>query len=343
MDDPNPPPPPPQQYNVEQVRDIVADAVQQAVAAFAQGVEQQELAAQIPHLIPPPPALVQAPDLGKSFVLKPKDYNGDKTKFHSWWRSIILYLRGFQEAPNDQQKIMMVLSFMTEKLAAWFTNTFLKNHSTRLNQYAWAEFARNISMMFTPSSLWRNAEQKLLTMKQGDRELTEEFLVCFQQAIAEAQVNTVLQGRFLINLLRSAAKNSDIEFIERSKSNLIKSDNFNDWVQAIVWASRINEEIEARKRTTRPPTSSQRFYISPNYWGTNPQPFQPRTPPTPSNPTPNTAGVFPGQGASMDISKARAEGKCFHCRKAWPCQEHFRLHTSPQKTMTFRNRQITYV
>ena len=48
--------------------------------------------------------------------------------------------------------------------------------------------------MFAPSSLRRNAEQKLLTMKQGDRELMEEFLVRFQQAIAEAQVNTVLQG-----------------------------------------------------------------------------------------------------------------------------------------------------
>ena len=54
------------------------------------------------------------------------------------------------------------------------------------------------------------------------------------------------------------------------------------------------------------------------------------------------AGVFPGQGAPMDISKARAEGKCFHCGKAWPCQEHFRPRAAPQKTMTFRNRQITY-
>ena len=233
---------------------------------------------------------------------------------------------------------------MTEKSAARFADTFLENHSARLNHYAWEEFAHNISMMFAPSSLRRNAEQKLLTMKQGDRELTEEFLIRFQQAIAEAQINTILQGRFLINLLRSTAKNSDVEFVERSKSNLIKSDNFDDWVQAIAWASRINEEIEARKKTARPApstSSSQCFYVSPNYQGTNPRPFQPRAPTT-SNPTPNTAGVFPGQGAPMDISKARAEGKCFRCGKAWPCQEHFHLRVVPQKTMTFRNRQITY-
>ena len=131
MDDPHPPPP--QQYDAEQVQDMIADAVRRAVAAFAQGIEQQELAARLPHLIPPPPALNQAPNIGKSFVPKPRDYNGDKTKFHSWWRSITLYLGGFQEEPNDQQKIMIVLSFMTEKSAARFADTFLENHSTRLD------------------------------------------------------------------------------------------------------------------------------------------------------------------------------------------------------------------
>ena len=172
----------------------------------------------------------------------------------------------------------------------------------------------------------------------------EEFLVCFQQAITEAQVNIILQGRFLINLLRSAAKNSDVEFVERSKSNLIKLDNFDDWVQAIAWASRINKEIEARKKTTWLITSasSQRFYVSPNYRGTNPRPFQLHASPTTSNLTPNAAGMFSGQGAPIDIFKVRAEGKCFRCGKAWPCQEHFCLRVPPQKMMTFRNRQISY-
>ena len=136
MDDPDAPPPPPpapQQYDADQVRGIVADAVQRAIAAFAQGVEQQDLAARIPHLIPPLPAMNNPPDIGKSFVPKPKDYDGDKTKFHSWWRSITFYLGGFQTEPNNQQKIMMVLSFMTEKSAAHFADTFLENHATHLD------------------------------------------------------------------------------------------------------------------------------------------------------------------------------------------------------------------
>ena len=179
MDDPNPPPPP-QQYDAEQVQVMITDTVRQAITAFAQGVEQQELAACIPHLIPPPPVMTNPSEIGKSFILKPKDYDGDKTKFHSWWRSITLYLGGFQAEPSDQQKIMMVLSFMTEKSVACFTNTFLENHSTHLDQYVWVEFSQNVSMMFAPLSLRHNTKQKLLTMKQGDRKLMEEFLVRFQ-------------------------------------------------------------------------------------------------------------------------------------------------------------------
>ena len=111
---PNVPPPdqpPPQQYDADQVWDIVADVVRWAIAAFTQGVKQQELAAQIPHLIPPPPAMNNPLEISKSFVSKPKDYDGDKIKFHSWWRSIMLYLGGFQTEPSDQQKIMMVHSW----------------------------------------------------------------------------------------------------------------------------------------------------------------------------------------------------------------------------------------
>ena len=44
MDDPGPPPPP-QQYDAEQVQTMITDVVQRAITAFAQGVEQQELAA----------------------------------------------------------------------------------------------------------------------------------------------------------------------------------------------------------------------------------------------------------------------------------------------------------
>ena len=152
MDDPNPPLPP-QQYDADQVQDMIADAVRRAIAAFAQGVEQQELAARIPHLIPPPPVINNPPEIGKLFVPKPKDYNGDKTKFHSWWRSITLYLGGFQAEPSDQQKIMMVLSFMTEKSAAHFADTFLENHSVHLDQYGWGEFIRNVSIMFAVETI----------------------------------------------------------------------------------------------------------------------------------------------------------------------------------------------
>ena len=42
----------------------------------------------------------------------------------------------------------------------------------------------------------------------------------------------------------------------------------------------------------------------------------------------------------MDISKARAEGKCVKCSKPWPCKDHIRKCVICQ--MTFRGQQISY-
>ena len=42
----------------------------------------------------------------------------------------------------------------------------------------------------------------------------------------------------------------------------------------------------------------------------------------------------------MDISKARAEGKCAKCSKLWPCKDHIRKRVIRQ--MTFRGQQISY-
>ena len=55
---------------------------------------------------------------------------------------------------------------------------------------------------------------------------------------------------------------------------------------------------------------------------------------------PNQTGTFRGQGAPLDISKARAEGKCAKCSKPWPCKDHIRKQVICQ--MTFRKQQISY-
>ena len=47
-------------------------------------------------------------------------------------------------------------------------------------------------------------------------------------------------------------------------------------------------------------------------------------------------------GVPMDISKACTEGKCFKCRKPWPCQEHFKPHAWQVRNFQYWGQKIEY-
>jgi hypothetical protein len=55
---------------------------------------------------------------------------------------------------------------------------------------------------------------------------------------------------------------------------------------------------------------------------------------------PNQVGMFGGQGVPMDISKARAEGKCFKCGQPWPCKEHFKPCASQIRSFQYQGQNI---
>ena len=190
--------------------------------------------------------------------------------------------------------------------------------------------------------------------------MIEEFILHFHQCVIKAQYNTGAHGRFLIQILRNAVKQELVEFIEISQVQLIDSNELDDWVHALIQVEWIKTEQKAQKAAStgnsNAPTKSwnanpqnRNNYVSPNYKGKNPianfsankAVTSPIAKPTvPAAIYPNQTGTFGGQGALMDISKARTEGKCAKCSKPWPCKDHIRKHIIRQ--MTFRNQQISY-
>ena len=44
----------------------------------------------------------------------------------------------------------------------------------------------------------------------------------------------------------------------------------------------------------------------------------------------------------MDISKARAEGKCFRCGEPWPCPKHFKPRARQIRSFQYREVNIEY-
>ena len=248
---------------------------------------------------------------------------------------------------------------MKGRLAEWFANMFVDAHN--LEKYSFEEFKWNLSVMFQLANIHRKAKQELASLRQKSSKLIKEFILQFHQCVIKVQYNTGAYGRFLIQILRNAIKQELVEFVEISQVQLIDSDKLDDWVYVLIQAERIKTKQKAWKATStghsnapakswnaNPQNGSN--YISLNYKGKNPianfLANKAVASPTAKSAAlaaihSNQTGIFGGQGALMDISKACTEGKCVKCSKPWLCKDHMRKQVICQ--MTFRNQQISYM
>ena len=134
---------------------LINKAVSKALAA-QEAKKYTTTFPELPKLKSPPAVRSSAPDIGKSFVLKPPYFNGNKKEFLSWWRQLALHLGGYQQTPSNMQKIMIALSLMKGGSAERFTNMFVDSHN--LEEYSFEEFKWNLSVMFQPADIRRKAE-----------------------------------------------------------------------------------------------------------------------------------------------------------------------------------------
>ena len=130
-----------------------------------------------------------------------------------------------------------------------------------------------------------------------------------------------------------------MEFVEISQVQLIDSDELDNWVHTLIQAEQIKTEQKAQKAilTGHSDTLAKSWnanpwnrsnYVGLNYKGKNPianflankATASPTAKPAmPAIIHPNWTGIFGGQGAPMDISKA-----CAKCSKLWLCKDHMR-------------------
>ena len=256
---------------------------------------------------------------------------------------------GFEAAPNSHQKILIILSTITEGSAVVFANNFMRSHGSRLAYYGFEEFTRMLAMHFAPTNIKRKAQTALAVIKQHAHESVEAFVIRFNQCVAEAQIDKEHVGAWLVQLIQRAVKPEVVDYVEISQTHMVENENIDEWLVTLIQADRILSEKAERRRASTAPTEGPsknrswnpaQGYISPNYKGKKPianfSANRPRAPAPNSSatpaastattqPSPNQAGTFGAQGGiPMDISKARAEGKCARCGKPWPCAEHMR-------------------
>ena len=347
---------------MEQLNSIITNAV--AAALQTAQSQPQVTMPEIPKLITVQGLGEDVPKVGKSFVPKPKGFDGSQKKFETWWRNITLHIVGFEVAPNSHQKILITLSMMTEGLAAAFANNFMRAHGSRLAYYGFEEFTRMLAMHFTPTDIKRKAQTALAVIKQNAHESVEAFVIRFNQCVTEVQINKEHVGAWLMQLIQRAVKPKVVNYVEISQTHMVENENINKWLVTLIQADRIlSKKAERRHASTAPtegpsknrPWNPTQGYISPNYKGKKPianfSANKPRasaqTPSTPATtmattqPGPNQPSMFSAQGGvPMDISKACAEGKCTRCGKPWPCAKH--MQPRRIREMTFCGHQIRY-
>ena len=220
------------------------------------------------------PNLLVRPNIriGKSIAAKPEPYDGDRTKYIQWWRTVELYLAGFEEEPSDRQKVLIILSYMKGQNAAGrWADLYVTQGLNAVCSFD--EFADQLKKMFQPPDIRHNAEKRLLALRQG-KETVEDFMTRLKQLVIEAEYNVSHHSRLLINIMRNGIHNEIVEMVERSQPHLLNNASFSAWETALVQASAILQDIADRKRGT-----VQSTYQCP--FGARPLPSAP----APSTPT----------------------------------------------------------
>ena len=217
---------------MEQLNSIITNAV--AAALQTTQSQPQVTMPEISKLITVQGLGEDAPKVGKSFVLKPEGFDGSQKKFETWWRNITLHIAGFEAAPNSHQKILIILSTMTEGSVAAFANNFIRSHGSRLVYYGFEEFTRMLVMHFAPADIKRKAQTALAVIKQNAHESVEAFIIRFNQCVTEAQINKEHAGAWLVQLIQQAMKPEVVNYVEISQIHMVENENINKWLITLI-------------------------------------------------------------------------------------------------------------
>ena len=134
-------------------------------------------------------------------------------------------------------------------------------------------------------------------------------------------------------------RNKVVEYVERSNPDLFESESLVKWETALTCAEAILAEIADRKHCGGHTTFKQTWFGKRAETTTSTS-----SPPVPKTEVHlNQPGTFGAQGGvPMDISKAHAKGKCFKCRKPWPCKDHFKPRARQVRSFQYRGQKIEY-
>ena len=248
----------------------------------------------------------------KTHLAKPAVFNGKE--FKGWWRTVALYIIGNdRDFPDDQDRILFTLSFMTEGLAEKWSQNYVDWAIDENNGDfgTWDRFKRKIREAFENKNLRREAQGRLDNLFQG-KWTAEEFFQQFELLRREAGFTGQEHHNYLIALLE---KNMDSVLIDQMYTTVPLPDDFEAWKTKIIAFDSMRRRRQAVKssgttwRSSAPAATASRPAASTS------QTARPAATPAPT-PYQQTGGggrLYGGMGQPMDLDAAKRKGLCFTC------------------------------
>ena len=125
---------------------------------------------------------------------KPSEFNGDKSKFKSWFRRISLYIKDCPQLYLEEKKIDFLFSYITgPKVEAWVEAYYAKNYDWQASnegsdpwKVTYQRVRQDIEGQFTDLNKARIAQDKIEVLKQGSNS-AEDFFQEFEVLLIEAE------------------------------------------------------------------------------------------------------------------------------------------------------------
>ena len=261
-----------------------------------------------PALNQPPPTITPIPSRAPA-PAKPSDFDGDRSKGRTFMNSCSLYMNLCSaEFPNDQIRILWVLSFLKAGRAAVFTNKVLSHEQrTHTPLYdSWGAFQVAFKQEFFPLHEGTTAMTVLESQSyyQGRRTM-EQYIDEFQDLIHKAGYT---EGGAIVMKFRRGLNPNVQSRIATQTEGRPGDDDPEAWYMAARLIAQAQAANEAFLSSTR------HFLDQPT---PAPKPFVRSAPPVRPPmvaPSPPTSGVAP-----MDVDTSRKPSAtppvCFRCSK----------------------------
>ncbi|KAJ3819310.1 hypothetical protein F5880DRAFT_1616576 [Lentinula raphanica] len=273
---------------------------------------------------PPQTPAPAPPPILKPLLAPPDVFNGDFSKFQTWNRTLISYIRELvqtNQVTSDNRAISIALSYMKGGRADDWVDVLIDDHcneQTGVWNITFNDFLDKLKKDFTSVAKEKEARDRLKYIRQG-KTSAEDFFKEFELLVKEAGYDK--DDDYVLEIAEGAIDPSIMSSLIQNRTEDLSS--YRELKKLVTGADNLRRRWAEQKRgygyfgwntnpqgQNRGQSSTQQQYSrqEPKKWdnGRAAGSF-------PVARRDSTGMTFGGSGRPMDLDRARANGLCFNC------------------------------